>query len=189
MNINNGILIAENKLDNNFCNTLINWFEEVQKQNPSAIIDNAIVHNGATKRKDTCLFVDDLNAEFAEKINNCLNQAIKEYVSYYSIINDNTDGIVQSVKQKMQKTPIGGGYHEWHYESSSVTCTNRILAWTIYLNNVNEGGETEFLYYSERCKAEVGKVTIFPANFIATHRGNPPISNEKYILTGWYLLN
>ena len=30
--------------------------------------------------------------------------------------------------------------------------------------------------------------SIFPAGFMHTHRGNPPISNDKYILTGWFSL-
>ena len=56
----------------------------------------------------------------------------------------------------------------------------------IYLNDVEEGGETEFLYQPKRIKAEKGKIVIFPADFMHTHRGNPPISNEKYVLTGWF---
>ena len=56
----------------------------------------------------------------------------------------------------------------------------------IYLNDVKEGGETEFLYHSKRIKAEKGKIIIFPTDFMHTHRGNPPISNSKYILTGWF---
>ena len=60
-----------------------------------------------------------------------------------------------------------------------------MFAFTLYLNDVEEGGETEFLYLSRRIEAKVGRLAIFPASFEYTHRGNPPISNEKYILTGW----
>ena len=67
-----------------------------------------------------------------------------------------------------------------------LACAGRMLVWTIYLNDVLEGGETEFLYHSERHKAEEGKIVIFPANYMCAHRGNPPLSNTKYILTGWY---
>jgi hypothetical protein len=171
------------------CNNLINYFEEIQNQNPNYVIDNSIVHNGSSKRKDEAIFIDDLNAEYSYEINDYLNKALEEYVSYYDILQSNTDGVIRSVKQKLQKTPIGGGYHEWHYESASVAQTNRVAVWTIYLNDVIAGGETEFLYHSERHNAEQGKIVIFPANYIATHRGNPPISNEKYIVTGWYTLN
>ena len=60
-----------------------------------------------------------------------------------------------------------------------------MLAWTIYLNDVPEGGETEFLYQSQRVSPEKGKTCIFPAGFMHTHRGNPPLKKDKYIATGW----
>lgn len=86
---------------------------------------------------------------------------------------------------KIQKTRIGGGYHAWHCENLETRNAGRVLTFVLYLNDVHEGGETEFLYYPKRVKAEAGKLVLFPGSFTHTHRGNPPISNEKYILTGW----
>jgi hypothetical protein len=87
---------------------------------------------------------------------------------------------------KLQKTEVGQGYHVWHFEAGARDVCTRILAWTVYLNDVEEGGETEFLYQHKRVKPEKGTVCIFPAAFTHTHRGNPPLSNTKYIATGWY---
>jgi hypothetical protein len=50
---------------------------------------------------------------------------------------------------------------------------------------VEEGGETEFLYLSQRVKPKTGRLVIFPSGYVHTHRGNPPLSGEKYIMTGW----
>mgnify|MGYP003351836575 CR=1 FL=1 len=55
----------------------------------------------------------------------------------------------------------------------------------MYLNDVEEGGETEFLYYPKRIKPKKGTLIMWPAGFTHTHRGNPPISNEKYIVATW----
>lgn len=85
---------------------------------------------------------------------------------------------------KLQKTRKGEGYHVWHSEHSPDT-SDRILAYIVYLNDVSDGGETEFLYQHKRVKPEKGTVVIWPAGFTHTHRGNPPISNSKYIMTGW----
>ena len=59
--------------------------------------------------------------------------------------------------------------------------------WTtmIYLNDVKEGGETEFLYQLKRIKPKKGTICIFPAGYTHVHRGNTPFSGEKYIMTGW----
>ena len=34
----------------------------------------------------------------------------------------------------------------WHCENAKMKARNRILAFMVYLNDVTEGGETEFLY-------------------------------------------
>lgn len=86
---------------------------------------------------------------------------------------------------KIQKTEIGQGYHAWHCETGDRPTSTRIMAFLLYLNDVDEGGETEFLYYPSRVKPQVGKLILFPGGFTHTHRGNPPLSGTKYILTGW----
>ena len=56
----------------------------------------------------------------------------------------------------------------------------------VYLNDVEEGGETEFLYQGVKLKPETGKLVIFPTSYMYPHRGNPIYKGEKYIITGWY---
>ena len=57
--------------------------------------------------------------------------------------------------------------------------------YTIYLNDVEEGGETEFLHQSVRVKPKTGRIVFWPAGYPFVHRGNPPLKGEKYIMTGW----
>jgi predicted 2-oxoglutarate/Fe(II)-dependent dioxygenase YbiX len=111
------------------------------------------------------------------------NKYYPEYVDKYFIIADmgtHTNPIV-----KIQKTEPGQGYHVWHAESMTIESCRRILAWTVYLNDVEEGGETEFLYQHMRVKPKAGTLVIWPASFTHVHRGNPPLSGSKYIITGW----
>lgn len=87
---------------------------------------------------------------------------------------------------KFQKTTPTQGFHLWHSEFAPIEkYWERWGVYTLYLNDVIEGGETEFLYQSQRVKPKKGAVSIFPSYYTHTHRGNPPISNIKYILTGW----
>jgi hypothetical protein len=123
------------------------------------------------------------SVELGSQVNLHLNEAVKEY---YELFESLKSVSVRSTRQKLQKTVKGGGYHIWHYEQMDLNTTDRILVWTIYLNDVEEGGETEFLYQSKRIKAKRGDICIFPAQFNYTHRGNPPLSGDKYIITGWY---
>ena len=55
-----------------------------------------------------------------------------------------------------------------------------------YLNDVDDGGETEFLYQDVKTKAVKGKTVIFPVEWTHTHRGIPSPTQDKYIITGWF---
>ena len=90
---------------------------------------------------------------------------------------------------KIQKTLPTEGYHIWHIEhNKGYEMEPRAFVFSIYLNDVEEGGETEFLHFSKRVKPKTGRIVIWPAGFPYLHRGNPPLSGEKYILTSWMLL-
>jgi hypothetical protein len=115
------------------------------------------------------------------KITPCVN----DYLETYSLLNRSRFLLYDC---KLKKIPPGGGFHTWHYESSSLTSTGRIFVVQLYLNDDFEGGETEFLYQNKREKAKRGDVIIFPTNFTHTHRGNAPIGGTKYLLTSWGLL-
>ena len=90
---------------------------------------------------------------------------------------------------KIQKTLPTEGYHVWHVEhNKGFHIEPRAFVFSIYLNDVEEGGETEFLHFSKRVKPKKGRIVIWPAAFPYLHRGNPPLSGEKYILTSWMML-
>ena len=91
---------------------------------------------------------------------------------------------------KIQKTVPTGGYHIWHIEwgpGAGYEGFRRFLTYMIYLNDVNDGGETEFLHQSVRVKPKAGRIVIWPAAFPYMHRGNPPLKHEKYVITSWIL--
>tara|TARA_Y100000004_G_scaffold26128_1_gene26436 strand:- start:874 stop:1482 length:609 start_codon:yes stop_codon:yes gene_type:complete len=90
---------------------------------------------------------------------------------------------------KIQKTLPSQGYHVWHLEhGKGFDNEARAFVFSIYLNDVEEGGETEFLHQVMRVKPKKGRIVIWPAGFPYLHRGNPPLSGEKYILTSWLRL-
>ena len=60
---------------------------------------------------------------------------------------------------------------------------------TLYLNDVKEGGETEFYHQNLKVPPTQGSLVIFPAYFTHLHKGHVPISNDKYILNLWLLKN
>tara|TARA_B100000925_G_scaffold280361_1_gene251030 strand:+ start:53 stop:628 length:576 start_codon:yes stop_codon:yes gene_type:complete len=110
---------------------------------------------------------------------------VDEYLQAFSILNG-FKWLLYDLKVK--KIPIGGGFHQWHFENGSIPYSQRKFVVQLYLNDDFEGGETEFLYQNRRELAREGDVIIFPAGYTHTHRGNPPIGNTKYIVTSWGLI-
>ncbi len=86
-----------------------------------------------------------------------------------------------------------GGYHHWHSEhfphpsDPTQKSLHRVLLWLIYLNDVEEGGETEFFYQQAKVKPTAGSLVLAPCTFTHTHRGSIPISNDKYVLASWVM--
>lgn len=111
------------------------------------------------------------------------DECYADYMSVYSVLKDHNQHTIYTYK--IQKTEPCQGYHIWHCENGEKKFNNRIAAYTLYLNDIDEGGETEFLYCNRRVPAKTGRLCIFPANYPWAHRGNPPIKQTKYIMTGW----
>lgn len=86
-----------------------------------------------------------------------------------------------------------GGYPHWHSEQfpqrGSYEALHRVVLYMYYLNDVEVGGETEFYYQKRKIKPCKGTMVIAPAGFTHSHRGNTPISDDKYIATSWILFN
>ena len=79
----------------------------------------------------------------------------------------------------------GEGYLNWHSERSVHLTHQRALTFMTYLNDVEDGGGTEFKYQGLRHNAKKGKTLIWPSDFTHTHRGQKSETQEKYITTGW----
>jgi prolyl 4-hydroxylase len=65
--------------------------------------------------------------------------------------------------------------------------SNRYLVFLWYLNDVTEGGETEFPDLGLRIEARRGRLLMFPPYWMFQHAGLPPRSGDKYILSTYLL--
>lgn len=187
VNHNQFIGIYENVLNEHTCKKIIRLFEDDLK--------NRVDNHGGTQ-----FFMDKMerydyqkfyqSSDKLNKVVTIINDALDKCIAFYA----EEFWVVKQLKAtslhiKLQKTPLRGGYHVWHCEQDVISCADRVLAWTIYLNDIPSGeGETEFLWQGLRVQPKAGTVSIFPASFTHTHRGNPVYSCDKYIATGWYTL-
>ena len=85
----------------------------------------------------------------------------------------------------LQKYEPSEGYVQMHCERGSSSFPMRTHAWMIYLNDIEEGGQTEFPYQNLMEEPKAGNLIIWPSDFTHIHRGIPAPNEIKYILTGW----
>lgn len=78
----------------------------------------------------------------------------------------------------------GEGFYAYHIDGAHGHC-DRALVFTTYLNDVTDGGGTQFYHQQLIISPEKGKTAIFPAALTHVHRGVVSQTQHKYLLTGW----
>ena len=182
--------VWENFMPAYLCEKVINHFEH--ELGNSSIVDGKMMDGeqqfgsqGKLGRDDLSLLLNITSTELAGAVNQYLQATVMHYIDKYSQLQSCR---LFSTDLKLQKTEPEGGYHVWHYESSDYSHCNRELVWILYLNDMPENeGETEFLHQRRRIRPTQGTITIWPAAMTHVHRGLTVYSQDKYILTGWYL--
>ena len=165
----------ENIISDEWCDEVINFFEQNIHKTHSR---EGVFAPYSIRDKSLPLTSKPLLESFIKSFDNCFSLYEYKYPS-----------IQQPLKMtgfKIQKTLPTEGYHPYHIEQgNSKRDIRRVGVYSVYLNDVKEGGETEFLYQLKRIKPQKGTICIFPASYTHAHRGNTPFSGEKYIMTGW----
>jgi len=64
--------------------------------------------------------------------------------------------------------------------------TPRSLSAILYLNDVEEGGETYFDQIDVSVLPKAGRLVLFPSTFPYTHEARSSISGNKYVLVTWF---
>ena len=120
-----------------------------------------------------------------------LTYNIREYINSLSILCDSSYDILNSHSlivnsMQMQKYDVDTGKYEYHndYSCEFDTKQMRQITFLWYINDVTVGGETEF-GNNTKVVPEEGKLVLFPAHWTFPHKAHTPISNAKYIITGW----
>jgi hypothetical protein len=163
-------------------NTALDVYRAVQDDDAPYEFNQRNDRSSGLKRQGEQLFMPNAFSTHIFDIQKCVMESLREYVETISSL---SNSVLLLDNMKFQYQPIGGGFHSWHHEQASGESRGRAVVWAIYLNDVQEGGETEYLYQHVRLKPQKGMLAMWPAGYTHPHRGNPCYTDEKYILTGW----
>lgn len=174
--------------DISVCDKLIDYFERNPNKREGSTYGTK--NNRATidkKQKDSIdcsLELCDVRYEYTKN----LKKIVENYIEKFPMCNIYSPWAI-SKNVNIQKYNPGGGFHRWHTER--VGCENpyivsRHLVFMTYLNDVTDGGGTEFFHQNFITKPKKGLTLIWPADWTYTHRGQVSPSQTKYIVTGWF---
>ena len=178
----NLININQRSVTGKLCEKIIDYYN----QNTSLTRDSEISQAGVDKkaRKSTEL---DINWDIPlmHEIKEEIDSLIVDYLNHYPEVSRTFKSSYYETGHILKYDP-NEGFYNYHYDRDGLSISDRVLSIIIYLNDVSEGGETEFKYFTPKTvKPEKRTVLIFPSEWTHTHRGNSPKSNEKFICVLW----
>lgn len=188
-----------NSISNEICDIIIAYFEEeegrykgVTSQGLNEDVKNTmdfVIPNQEEETKWTKI-CEILTCQLQENI----TEYMKSLKSHPNFLSDDYRFLyakyLSEDNYQIQKYKKGEGKYVYH-EDSSIDWERqryRVITFLWYLNDIEEGGETEILG-DILVKPERGKLLLFPACWTFPHRGKMPISSDKYIITGWFYVN
>tara|TARA_Y100000389_G_scaffold40255_1_gene34809 strand:- start:3954 stop:4532 length:579 start_codon:yes stop_codon:yes gene_type:complete len=125
----------------------------------------------------------DIDTFIYKTFSNCF----KNYIEKFKISHSSLPNTICDSGYKVMKYIKGTGKFDIHIDNSFKATPNRFLTALLYLNTVEEGGETEFPSQGITIKAKVGRVVMFPPFFTHPHKGNTPLSGNKYVINSFFM--
>jgi prolyl 4-hydroxylase len=171
-------------IDKSLCDKLINYFEQHPDKAAGRIGSKGLIDR--TKKASTDIQINlPVQSKLLKTYFLELQKVCEEYKKMYPEC-DKGHGAWGAFHFNIQKYLPNEAYFLAHSDRMSKLFESRVLVFSTYLNDIKEGGETEFIYQKLKVKPEKGLTIIFPVDWTHTHRGIPAPKETKYLLTGWY---
>tara|TARA_B110000858_G_scaffold197429_1_gene259014 strand:+ start:969 stop:1580 length:612 start_codon:yes stop_codon:yes gene_type:complete len=181
----------EDALSPQLCNSFIESFESSDEKQPGILYGPGGDSSDSGKKSTDITFhpgylQHNIWGQLLKPLIPVVENALDDYLNRHLTAMGKMDAFGISPHFNMQRYLPGEGFSSWHCERAGLKHSNRVLVWMVYLNNLTDRGETEFLYQQHFEKPIQGKLVIWPSDWTYMHRGVSSPSQTKYILTGWF---
>ena len=189
------IYIGNKVVHDALCDDIINYYE-IYKKNTRDGVTTGGVNKNIKNTTDITFFMENENTFFSKifkTISEIIFQNVEKWNTNLKKMNQHANVEISFMDKHLflptgilcQKYKKNSGFYIYHHDFNLLKdYSYRVITFIIYLNDVLEGGETEF-FGNIKIKPRRGRIVLFPASWTFPHRGIVPISDDKYILTGW----
>ena len=171
--------------DLKFCDKIIKYFEERQELHLSGSTSTGI---NFYSKKTTEIAITPNHIEkdfiFIEEYLSFVMHCYLNYTQKWPILIDFATNVEIGVFN-IQKYNTGDHFNKLHTERMNYGTLQRVLVWMTYLNDVEEGGHTQFDYLNTKIRPTKGLTLLWPSDWTHAHRGCSVLKGNKYIITGW----
>ena len=183
-NLSHYVRVYDDVFQPDFCESMIKTFESIDP----ALSPTLRVSDHSWEKDYRCFQEVNIKQDTAFRgiVDPYYARIRQVYAHYKQMVGSDFFPQEFTLEEARMKRYLNDDYEQfgWHVDVGDKQSSSRYLVMFTYLNDVEEGGETEFLSNGEfTVKPKCGRMVVFPPSFMFPHRGKKPISNSKYILS------
>lgn len=177
-------------LSRDYCRTVIDRFETDARRRPSTV--GRLNQRQTPGRTGTTLDLHEDRTEWADVVQTthaAVQKAVVSYAAGFPLLAALlTEGKLGCRYPRIERVDPGQSF-DWHADAASAETAERVLACLLYLSDIGEGGQTDFMHQSVKIQPEAGTAVIFPPYWTHLHRGVTPTQDIKYTMSFfWFFL-
>jgi hypothetical protein len=187
--MSNYIYVGDDVLDPALCDRFIEIFTSNQDLHQSFNGNPGFtqLNYGESVRHSKLIQEYMLNAFEVKNLHNTMVQTAIQVYKRYMELHSELDYLPRPFKMEdlRIKHYRGNGMDRFnmHIDTASANTANRYLAMFWYLNDVEEGGHTNFPVQNMSIQPRRGRVVVFPPFWTHPHEGLPVTKGEKYLMS------
>jgi prolyl 4-hydroxylase len=177
------IRVYDTDLDAAFCRQMIESFqnlERFQARNGRGV--RAGLENSAWSELNVSRLSDQ---GFLSFFRQRIDQALARYNADVGLTLPLPNSL-QIADLTMKRYRPEGEQFQLHFDAVN-HMAHRYLVLLWYLNDVADGGETDFPQLDRKVEPRTGRLLMFPPYWMYQHAGLPPVSGDKYIISTYLL--
>ena len=179
------IFYAKELISQDLCHSIIETYERDSRKHPGY----AVSGRGETKSLDDVKVSTDLEikpegvwtAAHAE-LHSAVSRAVLSVAAQFPSLQV---WPLRCTGYKIQHYKKNEGHFKWHFDALGPGAWDRQLAMIMYLNSVEDGGQTCFHRQNLKVKPVAGDALFFPTFWTHMHCGEIPKSEDKYIISAF----
>jgi len=175
-------IVVYRGLDKDLCRAVIELFDQDKTKWRGKIggPEEAYYEEESKVSWDLEILNEGVWQDVFQKIHPQIQACISDYLARSPILQSFP---LQATGYKIQMYPQNQGRFRWHADSVGKDTATRVVAMVLYLNDVDQGGETEFFHQGISISPTAGHLALFPAGWNYMHCGHTPESGDKYIIS------